>query len=241
VVAAGLSSGEPVNALLERARKIAGTMATENGLEFHPRDGFSWVMYTAEDEYAFDRLLKAKVLGLTIQDPVAAGERALMGLARFWYLGRTTRATWVSALIHIPLLLLATIGAVRAIRGGAEGVWLWVAIIGYFNVIGSIILPLVRYATPVMPFVVILAASLAAPRARILHAATSPNGPSMPPAAIPTVGKMAAEHVLVPPRLLAGPSGAPSVLQWSSFLLGVPRERGAAMTTVSTISAMWLP
>jgi len=170
VVAEGLSSGEPVHALLERARKIARTMARENGLEFHPRDRFSWVMYTAEDEYALDRLLKAKVLGLTVQDPVGAGERALMGLARFWYLGRTTRATWVGALIHVPLLVLAAIGAIRAIQMGADGVWLWVAIIGYFNVISGIILPLVRYATPVMPFVVILAASLAVRRRRGVEA-----------------------------------------------------------------------
>ena len=164
VVAEGLSSGEPVYALLDRARKIAGTVARENGLEFHPRDGFSSVMYTAQDEYALDRLLKAKVLGLTVQDPVGAGERVLMGLARFWYLGRTPRATWVGALIHLPLLVLAAIGAVRALRRGADGVWLWVAIVCYFNVISGIILPLVRYATPVMPFVVILAASLAARR-----------------------------------------------------------------------------
>jgi hypothetical protein len=182
VVATGLPSGEPVYALLERSRRNAATLAREHGLEFHRLDRFSWVMYTAADEYALDRLLRAKVARLTQEDPADAAKRALLGLARFWYLGRTPRATWVGALIHLPLLVLAAVGACRALRGGASGVWLWIAIAAYFDVISGIILPLVRYSAPVMPFVTILAASLTGhPRPANSWA---PSGVDLPPLAM---------------------------------------------------------
>ena len=76
----------------------------------------------------------------------------------FWYLSESPIKSYFLAAIQGVLLVLALFGVYRVLRDKRSGI-LFVLIIGYFNLVYAATASHARYATPIVPCVVILAAA----------------------------------------------------------------------------------
>jgi pectate lyase len=83
----------------------------------------------------------------------------LLSLVGFWFRGPSKESTRASVAVHLPLLLLALIGALALLQARQHAVWLLVLVIAYFNVLCVASTAFVRYSLPVIPVVILLAAA----------------------------------------------------------------------------------
>lgn len=148
-----LNSGKSVALLLREARELQAALAVKHNIEFDPTDNEAWIFRTAVGEYEMDRLQKAEFRSIVFGDLKGYLTRFVKNIPRFWYLGRTTTASLISALIHAPMLLFAMLGVYRAGRARWEVLWFPALIIVHFNLLNALIDPLVRYSVTSIPFV----------------------------------------------------------------------------------------
>ena len=118
-----------------------------------------WTFMRVEDEVAADRLLRKISVAELAAHPTRFMRSGMLNLAGFWFRGPSKKSTFASAAMHLPLLLLAAIGAVAALRAKQDPVWLLMLIIAYFNFTAVASTAFVRYSLPVIPVAILLAAS----------------------------------------------------------------------------------
>ncbi|MBN1341532.1 MAG: glycosyltransferase family 39 protein [Phycisphaerae bacterium] len=148
-IARKLGDGRGVAQLMRESRRIQGEIARSRGIE--PRLRFAVFFDSPRQEALLSRYLTDDVREKALRDPWAFLGRTIRGLARFWYLGPTPEASIVAALLNAPLLLLAIIGVWRAGPRRDPFVVLPVAVVLYYNAVGGLVNPLVRYALPAIP------------------------------------------------------------------------------------------
>jgi 4-amino-4-deoxy-L-arabinose transferase-like glycosyltransferase len=147
-----------VKAAREEAGIINGYGIYENGQgDLLKRDW--WTFMRVDDEVAADRILRKVSLEEIAANPARFVRSGMLNLVGFWFRGPSRRSSVVSVAVHLPLLLLAMTGVVGALCAGHRAVWLLVLIIAYFNCTSVASAAFVRYSLPVMPLVVLLAAS----------------------------------------------------------------------------------
>jgi len=84
--------------------------------------------------------------------------KTIVQLPRFWYLSESPLKSRVLAAIQGAFLLPALVGGFHTLRGSRRGLPLLVTIV-YFNVLYAALVVEGRYSTPVVPYVVVLAAA----------------------------------------------------------------------------------
>jgi 4-amino-4-deoxy-L-arabinose transferase-like glycosyltransferase len=170
-----------VRKLLYDARAHIANLAAENDIEIDPKDNFAGTLRRAEDEVKLDRLMKAEFQAHVAADPRGYAWRSLKGLHRFWHMSPTPTMWNVALLVHLPLLALGVVGLLRAGWRRGSDVWLWLLIIGYYNVLNALIDPLVRYALAAFPFVMLLCGAAFAERSALGRASETGAEESIAP------------------------------------------------------------
>ena len=111
-------------------------------------------------EYEADRLAYSLWFRNVLGNPHRAATLFLRNLFRVWYIGRSTLGTYLTLLLHLPLVGLSAFGLVWLARNDRKSLsmaWPICSLIIYFNVIYAAAYPIVRFILPVVPFVMILA------------------------------------------------------------------------------------
>lgn len=104
-----------------------------------------------------DQALLPHALSYLRNEPGKLLIKIVMQFPRFWYLSESPLKSWFLISIQAPLLILALVGAFHTLRTGRQGLPLLLTIL-YFNLIYAAIVVEGRYSTPVVPYVILLAA-----------------------------------------------------------------------------------
>jgi 4-amino-4-deoxy-L-arabinose transferase-like glycosyltransferase len=105
----------------------------------------------------FDQALFPHALSFLWNEPRRLLTKIAMQMPRFWYLSENPLKSWFLIAIQGPLLLLAIGGTFHILISRSNGFILVLTII-YFNLIYALLHVEGRFSTPVVPFVIILAA-----------------------------------------------------------------------------------
>lgn len=103
-----------------------------------------------------DRVETMEAKRRVLRHPLAFLGKFAVQLFTFWYVVETRKKSAIVGVLAAVVLVLATLGVVRARRQG-ETVWPVVAVILYFNVIYAVFLAFARYSMPLFPTLVVLA------------------------------------------------------------------------------------
>jgi hypothetical protein len=147
-------SGKDRNPLLVEATREQDAIADELGLK-HRYDFFN-LFYSAKDEVRFDRYLFQRVVEEYKASPGLLLKSCFLNFAGFWFLGKSATATYLNAVLTVPLLVMAGWGIYSGYRRGFDIVPL-VLVMGAFIAPHVPILGVARYHFPLIPFLVILA------------------------------------------------------------------------------------
>jgi 4-amino-4-deoxy-L-arabinose transferase-like glycosyltransferase len=112
----------------------------------------------SEDEYKVDQMLYQSIASGLWEAPRIGLRLVLNNALGFWFVAGSRAATLVSIPLQLTLLIAALIGLRRSCLEGVKAAWVLVTVIAYFNLFYTLSLGMVRYALPIMPFVIILAA-----------------------------------------------------------------------------------
>lgn len=124
------------------------------------------------DYVRHDQIARDLVLSELRGDPWGAFKRTLRGIPLSWFqtLGPGRRA--LSALVHLPLLLLTILGAVRLARGRARAfrrLWPALVMVAFVNVFTAFVFPYIRYMAPVIAVAMVYASYELVSWARVLN------------------------------------------------------------------------
>jgi 4-amino-4-deoxy-L-arabinose transferase-like glycosyltransferase len=109
-----------------------------------------------------DQQLAPYALAAIRQEPGAIVVKTVAQIPRFWYLSETPTKSWALALVQACFLLPALVGAGYAWQRRRRDPPLLIALLTpiiYFNLVYAATHVEGRYATPIIPFVVVLAAA----------------------------------------------------------------------------------
>jgi len=154
-----LSHGEQFRQAQRAAGRERAQIARQLGLRFEGSFYYQF-FYTPQDEVKFNRALLNDVSEEYRSNPaVLAGCAAKNFFFKFWFLGKTPRATDMNMLMQLPLLALALGGAVvLSKRGLLRRSALILLYIIYVPVVHMAIIAHARHSVFVVPFLVVLAA-----------------------------------------------------------------------------------
>jgi 4-amino-4-deoxy-L-arabinose transferase-like glycosyltransferase len=105
-----------------------------------------------------DQALLPHALSFVRNEPGKLLAKIAVMVPRFWYLSESPLKSWVLASVQGPFLLLASVGALHALRTSRR-VLLLVLITVYFNLVYAVFHGQARFSTLVVPYVIILAAA----------------------------------------------------------------------------------
>jgi hypothetical protein len=104
-----------------------------------------------------DRIELSEVKRRLLHEPVDFLRKFVIQLATFWYVVETRGKSLLVGAVALVVLVLASLGVVRARRQGAL-IWPVVSLIVYINAFYAAILAFARYSMPLYPTLLILAA-----------------------------------------------------------------------------------
>jgi hypothetical protein len=131
-------------------------LASQQGYQF--KDGYYQYFYSSNDELTFSQFLFKRVVTEYKKSPLLFVKVVGINLFNFWCGGRTWKSVAMDAAVQFPLLILAIVGVVLAVKCGEfERIAIPSLMIVYIIGISVPILALARYSVPVIPFVAILA------------------------------------------------------------------------------------
>lgn len=149
-------AGEDRDPLLREAITQERLIAEELGLELNYREPFFNVFYSVKDEVEFDHILVSRVYHEYLASPALFLKSCILNFGGFWFLGKSSGATYLNIVLTVPLLVMAGWGAYLGYRRGFYVIPMLLAIFAF--VIPHIpILGVARYHIPLIPLLVILA------------------------------------------------------------------------------------
>jgi 4-amino-4-deoxy-L-arabinose transferase-like glycosyltransferase len=127
-------------------------------LRYPFKAGYYQSFYSSEDEVKFSKHLMWRVADEYRRSPMLFVRCVSSNLFNLWFAGKTWKSTSLNLIVQLPYLILASIGAVLAVRSNKLKLIapLGLFIISYVAVYVPI-LAQARYSVPLMPFVSILA------------------------------------------------------------------------------------
>jgi len=145
--------GEDVQRRMNNAARRQNVIAREAGYNF--REGYMQHFYKTSDEVAFDKLLYGIVVREYTRNPALLVSTAMKNSLRFWFQGRTRKATMLNVVIVLPYLCLALAGVVVGLRRRLKIVPMLVLIVA-FMIPHLPMIALARHQTPLIPVLCIL-------------------------------------------------------------------------------------
>jgi 4-amino-4-deoxy-L-arabinose transferase-like glycosyltransferase len=154
-----LSQDEQFRLAQRGAGRERSEIARQLGLQFVGSDYYQF-FYTPQDEVAFNRALLNDVSEEYRSNPgVLVGCGAKNLFFKFWFLGKTPRATRMNMLVQLPLLALALGGlVVLCKRGLLRKAAIILLYIIYVPIVHTPIIAHARHSMFVVPFLAVLAA-----------------------------------------------------------------------------------
>ena len=149
------ADGRTNQELVEDAIPELTRIAEEAGLRVSP--GEVPHFYSARDEVRYYDEVGRRVLAELIASPKVVLKLVAYNAWSFWISGRTAKATLLNAILVVPFLLLALLGAVWGARNGNRVAPVVVLIIAYY-LPHLVFLGTTRYHAPLAPFLAILVA-----------------------------------------------------------------------------------
>jgi 4-amino-4-deoxy-L-arabinose transferase-like glycosyltransferase len=149
-----LTLDEDFYVVQNQAGRIRAAMATALGAPFE--GNYYQVFFDPQDEWAFNKLLSQGAAKEYLNHPQLLAICACKNFFNFWFLGKSWTATWVNALVQIPLLVLAIAGIELSRRRGQLGRMGLVLI--FVICIVAVHLPTIahaRHSVPLVPFLAI--------------------------------------------------------------------------------------
>lgn len=147
-------SGRNRDSLLREATAQESAIADELGMKH--RHEFFPVFYTTRDEVNFDHYLFQRVVEEYMAAPGLLLKSCILNFAGFWFLGKSSGATYLNMVLVCPLLIIAGWGTYSGYRRRFNITPL-ILVTGAFIVPHLPILGVARYHVPLIPFLVILA------------------------------------------------------------------------------------
>ena len=148
-------SGQDRDTLIIEATDQQSAIADELGLE-HRHEFFN-LFYSTRDEVSFDRYLFQGVVEEYIAAPGLLLKSCILNFGGFWFLGRSSGATYLNIALAGPLLIIAGWGTYSGYRRRFDITPL-ILVMGAFIAPHLPILGVARYHVPLIPFLAILAA-----------------------------------------------------------------------------------
>jgi len=149
------------------AARERNKLAQELGYPF--KDGYYQSFYYSQDEVKFYNYLLKRVIGEYQRSPALFLRCVSSNLFNFWFAGKTWKSTILNVIVQLPVLILASAGAVLSVRNGrGKIIATLVLFVIYIVAVSLPILAQARYSVPVIPFLSILACvTLAAAHRRL--------------------------------------------------------------------------
>jgi 4-amino-4-deoxy-L-arabinose transferase-like glycosyltransferase len=153
-----LFDGTPWWLLDRQASRERDAVAAKLGYPFEDgAAGYYQTFYNTIDEISFSQYLTADVVQKYKESPLLLARCTGQNLINFWIAGKTWTATAMNAVLQLPYLAFAVIGAIYCFRNSqARAVSLLVLLIIYDMGVHAPILAQARYSISLMPFVSIL-------------------------------------------------------------------------------------
>jgi dolichyl-phosphate beta-glucosyltransferase len=120
--------------------------------------GYYQTFFRSTDELHFSSYLEARVIEAYRKAPYLLIRNLALNVFNFWCAGKTWAATTANAMLQIPFLFLAVLGAWRGVKAGAaRAIFVWIAFVCYVMFVHLPILAQARYSVPLIPYIAILA------------------------------------------------------------------------------------
>lgn len=145
----------------QRWRGTLDLLVEQGALTEQEREGFHYANLTPREVAALETKLQQSAARLIEGQPLRYLARCVRGVWRFWIQSQSPRRTLQYALVVVPLLALAAVGAWKVWRDTAAdhlGI-LCLAVIALHNIAYAMILPMGRFSVEVYPHVAWLAAA----------------------------------------------------------------------------------
>ena len=150
------SEGNPWWLLDREAALERDRLATQLGYPY--RDVYYQTFYRTKDEIRFSSFLLGRVVSEYKRSPMLFVDFVSHNLVNFWIAGKTRMATGANAVIQLPYLIFAVIGAVAGFRSHLRRIVApIILLVGYVVSVYVPILAQARYSVPLIPFLSILA------------------------------------------------------------------------------------
>ena len=150
-------TGHTLQELDYAARLERGEIARAAG--YHFEDNFFPFFYSAKDEVEFNRDLTRRVMHYYLSNPSVFIQCASLNLVNFWIAGKKPWVSALNAVVQIPYVLLALLGAVWLVRrAGSNYVTPILLVIAYHMAIHSISIAQARYTVSLVPLLAVLGA-----------------------------------------------------------------------------------
>lgn len=126
-------------------------------LGYHFKPGYYQYFYSSSDEVSFSQSLSKMVMGEYKKSPGLFAKVVGFNLFNFWCGGRTWKSVAMNVVVQLPLLALALIGVILAVKNNQfKTIAPMGLLILYIVGVSVPILSLARYSVPLIPFVSIL-------------------------------------------------------------------------------------
>jgi hypothetical protein len=154
-----LFEGRPFWMLDREASRERDKVALRLGMPFEDgAEGYYQTFYKTEDELKFSSYLFGDVVKTYKASPMLALRCLGQNILNFWFAGKTWTATALNAVVQIPYLLLALLGAIPLLKSeDGRKVGLILLFVGYVFALHVAVLAQARYSIPLIPFISILA------------------------------------------------------------------------------------
>ena len=153
--------GKPYWILDREAARERDRLAIGLGYPFEDgAEGYYQTFYKTNDEINFSNYLLKKVVAEYQGSPMLFVRCMTQNVFNFWFAGKTWNATAMNAIIQLPYLALAGLGAFRLIRTkSASTAGLLVLFVAYVMAVHVPILAQARYSIPLISVIAILASA----------------------------------------------------------------------------------
>ena len=153
--------GKPYWILDREAARERDRLAIGLGYPFEDgAEGYYQTFYKTADEINFSNYLLKKVVAEYQGSPMLFVRCMTQNVFNFWFAGKTWNATAMNAMIQLPYLALAGLGAFRLIRTkSARTAGLLVLFVAYVMAVHVPILAQARYSIPLISVIAILASA----------------------------------------------------------------------------------
>lgn len=155
-----LFEGRPWWLLDREAARERSRLALRLGYQFKEGgEGYYQTFLKSQDEVSFSHYLFNAVKAEYLRSPLLFVRCVGQNVFNFWFAGKTWTATALNAVVQLPYLVLAFVGAIRGLKSTkARFVALALWFIAYIMAIHAPILAQARYSVPLIPLLSVLAA-----------------------------------------------------------------------------------